>query len=148
MKEFSDEENKILDTAYETFMRKEYALRFVVEKNQSSSIGIESWATLELMISLDICGIKAVKRQKPDLIIGKIGTEIKCGTNTGGISYLLSDFKDHPEADLHLFLTIYDKIFLEKLEKRLCENNIIYKYRKLNSSWLVMISKKKSVKLS
>ena len=138
MENFSEAERKILDVAYETFLPKEYALNVLAEQK---SMGIESWIAAELIVALSIRGHRVIKKQKPDLMIDDLKVELKALTNGNNLSWFLSDFTDHPDADIHLFVTAYNEKSLRDLEEKFQERDIIYEHRRLSSTWAVMIAK-------
>ena len=135
----------LLDIAYQTFALKRSYFD-VLNHAKYKTIGIEAWAQLELFVSFEIRGIDVTpegkKERDCDMIIGGYGVELRCVTNTTSKSYLLDSVEQHPEADLYLFLTKFDDKLLGELKESLREMNFAFKYRELNSQWMVLVTKR------
>ena len=136
---FTEEESRILDIAYETFITKEYALRVFSEKNPTA--GYESWAVHELILSFWVRGIKAYKRQVPDLIVNDIKLEFKAGADLlNSWTWMKKDFEEHPDIKLHLFVAAFNEKGWDKFVNYLNHSDIEYIHKNLGqSNWKVVL---------
>ena len=137
---FTNDELRILNVAYETFVIKEYALRLFTEKNPVA--GYESWVTNELQVAFWVRGIEAHKKQKPDMLIDGLEVEIKVYANPASAILFINDFEEHPDCDIHLCVTAFNEDSRERLTECFRAIGIESKERVLgNSGWIVIIAK-------
>ena len=140
---FTDDENDILEVAYQTFITQEFALKKFNTKWPVA--GFEGWVVGELLIQFLIREMNPEKKQDPDLVIKGIEIEVKgCAhpKNTRTAQWLIDDYLKHSRREIcHLWVFSKAKT-KEHLDDFFKQNNIIACYRDLgDSGWQVMISK-------
>jgi len=140
---FANQELKIRDIAYQTFITKEFSLKTF--ENKWPKAGFEGWVIGELLIQFEIRGMNPQKKQNPDLLVNNLKIEIKgCAHSkySRDAGWLIDDYTKHSNRDI-LHLWVFSKTnILEHLEAFFKLNAIIHDDLDLaESGWRVMISK-------
>jgi len=148
---FNEIEIDLLNSAYQVFVGRTHIFD-VFKPSKWENTGFENWVQTELTVGLidrdyEVTTEGKIRRGCDIIVENKnkglnFGIEIKAFTSawTQG---LINGIKEHPKADLYLFLSQFDKDEFEQLETYFQKNGYINKYR-LFKDWFVMLVKKES----
>ena len=109
--------------------------------------GFEQWFQIETMFALLDAEIFVSTRGKKaydaDIVVNDgekdVGIELRCWRLGLGKDNLIDALKDHPEANMYLFLFRNDNDKLSELNKQLI--NRVYDYKTIGSDWILMLVK-------
>ena len=130
-----------LNIAYQTFALKTSYLERLGQSKWYDT-GIENWAQTELILGFMIRDIQVTtigkKDRQCDLIVLGHSIELRCATRPSS-KQLLNAIKEHPKAELYLFLSKTNGKVINELNSHFEQNNFGEKHKMLNEQWMVMI---------
>ena len=147
--EFNEKEIDLLNSAYQVFVGRTHIFD-VLKSPEYENTGMENWVQTELAVGLVDRDYEVSTEGKQardcDLIVKnkskglEIGIEIRAFTSAWTNGFI-NAFKEHPKADLYLFLSPFDKSMFEQLESYFKKNDYVSKHR-VFKNWFVMLVKK------
>ena len=140
----SDFELSLLDLAFTHFSTLESLLRLHIIRERGW--GFEHWFQNELLVAWPSAYIRGKMKRDSDILVNEnTGVELKCWLKKYPTKRnLINALKQHPGADLYLFLMEHDEQQEKHLREYFNQNDILFEQRGLDDDFSLILARKRA----